>query len=153
VPQGYWDSLADYKKPCYGDILYTVVGATYGRPALVHTRRPFCVQRHIAILKPTNEIETKFLFLLLASPLVYDQATRSATGAAQPTIPLRPLRNFLVPLPPLAEQQRIVAKVDELMTLCDRLEQQLLISQRNSCHLLDVFLRDALAQTPAYRSS
>ena len=129
VSPSYLESVAEYRKPLYGDILYTVVGATYGRPALVDTERPFCVQRHIAILKPPREIDIKFLRLLLASTLVYSQATKSATGAAQPTVALKPLRNFLVPLPPLAEQHRIVAKVDELMAVCDRLEVQLTARQ------------------------
>jgi type I restriction enzyme S subunit len=144
VPRSYLESVAPYRKPSYGDILYTVVGATYGRPALVDTKRPFCVQRHIAILKPASMIDTKFLCLLLASPLVYEQATRSTTGAAQPTIALRPLRNFLVPLPPLAEQHRIVAKVDELMVVCDRLEEQLTAVQTESSLLLEAVLAHAL---------
>jgi type I restriction enzyme, S subunit len=147
VSKAYLDSLSNYRKPAYGDILYTVVGATYGRPALVDTRRPFCVQRHIAILKPTNKTETKFLLLLLASPLVYEQATLSVTGAAQPTIPLRPLRNLLVPLPPIAEQRRIVAKVEELMSVCGRLELQLTISQKESRHLLDAVLHQTLSDS------
>lgn len=145
VPHSYWDSVADYRKPSSGDILYTVVGATYGRPVPVETKRPFCVQRHIAILKPTREICTRFVCLLLASPLVYKQATECKTGAAQPTVALRPLRNFLVPLPPLAEQYRIVAKVDELMFLCDRLEEQLKMKQAESHHLLEAVLSEALA--------
>ena len=145
VGEKYWQSLAPYKKPVFGDILYTVVGATYGRPAYVDSRRPFCVQRHIAILKPTGQMNVRFLCSLLASPLVYEQATRSTTGTAQPTIPLRPLRNFLVPLPPLAEQQRIVAKVDELMVLCDRLEAQLTTTHTDSRRLLEAVLHEALA--------
>lgn len=143
VPPSYVESLGAHRRPFYGDILYTVVGATYGRPVLVETKRPFCVQRHIAILKPTSEIDPKFLRLLLASPLVYEQATRSATGAAQPTIALRPLRNFLVPLPPSAEQRRIVAKVDELMALCDRLGDQLAIAQVQNRRLLEALLSQA----------
>ena len=106
VPETYFRSLAPYRTPVKGDILYTVVGATYGRPALVDTDREFCVQRHIAILKPTSALSLQFLVLLLASPLVYEQASSSTTGSAQPTIALRPLRNFVVPLPPLAEQHR-----------------------------------------------
>jgi len=153
VPQTYLESLPGYRKPFYGDILYTVVGATYGRPVLVEAKRPFCVQRHIAILKPTSEIDTKFLRLLLASPLVYSQATESATGAAQPTVALGPLRNFLVPLPPAAEQHRIVAKVDELMALCDRLEAQLTAAQTEASRLLDSVLHNALSDTPPAKSS
>jgi type I restriction enzyme S subunit len=153
VSESYLESVADYRKPSYGDILYTVVGATYGRPALVNTKRPFCVQRHIAILKPTNEVDTQFVYSLLASPLIYDQATRSTTGAAQPTVPLRPLRNFLVLLPPLAEQHRIVAKVNELMAVCDRLEAQLTTAQTESSRLLEAVLQRALAENPHQQQS
>jgi len=49
----------------------------------------------------------------------------AATGIAQPTVGLGSLRNFDVPVPPLAEQDRIVTKVDQLMALCDDLEAKL----------------------------
>ena len=145
VPTAYFKSLAPYRRPAKGDILYTVVGATYGRPAVVQTDRDFCVQRHIAILKPVGEMDLDFLVWLLASPIVYSQATRSTTGTAQPTIALRPLRNFIVPIPPLAEQHRIVAKVDELMALCDRLEASLTTGADTRRRLLDALLAEALA--------
>lgn len=147
VGEEYWKSLRPYRKPESGDILYTVIGATYGRPVHVDTHRHFCVQRHIAILKPTDQMNILFLCLLLASPLVYRQATHSITGTAQPTIALRPLRNFLVPLPPLAEQQRIVAKVEELMALCDKLEAQLTTTHTDSRRLLEAVLYEALTPT------
>ena len=144
VPEAYFKSLAPYRTPAKGDILYTVVGATYGRPALVETDRAFCVQRHIAILKPVEAMNVRFLMALLASPLIYDQATNSTTGTAQPTIALRPLRSFLAPLPPLAEQHRIVAKVDELISLCDRLEADLTKSGKVRSRLLGALLHEAL---------
>ena len=50
-----------------------------------------------------------------------------------------------IPLAPLAEQHRIVAKVDELMALCDRLETQLTIAQTESRRLLEAVLHEALA--------
>ncbi|MFG1271673.1 restriction endonuclease subunit S [Xanthobacter flavus] len=145
VPESYFKSLAPYRTPARGDILYTVVGATFGRPALVDTDRAFCVQRHIAILKPVEQMSLRFLSVLLASPLIYDQAARSTTGTAQPTIALRPLRNFLAPLPPLAEQHRIVRKVDALMALCDRLEASLTATAATRHRLLDALLAEALA--------
>ncbi|QSL93956.1 restriction endonuclease subunit S [Ectopseudomonas toyotomiensis] len=125
VPQDYFDRVAIYRRPETGDILYTVVGATYGRPIAVNSSRDFCVQRHIAILKSSKLISPAFACYLLASPWIYEQATQSTTGTAQPTIPLKPLRNFLVMLPPLPEQHRIVAKVDQLMALCDQLKARL----------------------------
>ena len=145
VPDSYYRALADFRRPARGDILYTVVGATYGRPALVDSDRPFCVQRHIAILKPPKRIEVGFLMVLLRSRLVYDQASASTTGTAQPTIPLGSLRNFVVPLPPLAEQRRIVAKVDQLMALMDRLESQLSESKCSSAKLLEAVLAELAA--------
>jgi len=57
------------------------------------------------------------------------------------------LSGFQCPLPPLAEQQRIVAKVDELMALCDQLETQLTTTQSESRHLLEAILHEAI--TPA----
>jgi type I restriction enzyme S subunit len=52
---------------------------------------------------------------------------------------------FWMPLPPLAEQHRIVAKVDEFMALCDRLEAQLTIGQTQSRRLIEAVLQQALA--------
>lgn len=54
------------------------------------------------------------------------------------------LKNMLIPLPPLAEQHRIVAKVDELMTLCDRLEAVLTTAAATRRSLLDALLAEAL---------
>ena len=52
---------------------------------------------------------------------------------------------MIIPLPPLAEQQRIVAKVDELMALCDRLEAVLREREILRRRLLEAVLHDALA--------
>ena len=54
------------------------------------------------------------------------------------------LKNMLIPLPPLAEQHRIVAKVDELMTLCDRLEASLTTSNQTRTRLLEALLIETL---------
>jgi type I restriction enzyme, S subunit len=54
------------------------------------------------------------------------------------------LRSMIIPLPPLSEQRRIVANIDELMALCDRIEEQLSTSQAESRRLLDAVLQEAL---------
>ena len=54
------------------------------------------------------------------------------------------LKNMLIPLPPLAEQRRIVARVDELMALCDQLEARLTTTATDSRRLLEAVLRDAI---------
>lgn len=59
VPNDYYDRLHISRRPRRGDILYTVVGS-YGIPVLVDTDKPFCVQRHIAIIGPTNLVTQRF---------------------------------------------------------------------------------------------
>ena len=54
------------------------------------------------------------------------------------------MRNAIIALPPLAEQHHVVAKVDELMALCDQMEAQLTTTETDSRRLLDALLREAL---------
>jgi type I restriction enzyme S subunit len=72
-----------------------------------------------------------------------------APATAQKNINLEILTQVLVPLPPLAEQHRIVAKVDELMALCDRLEASLNDTEATRSRLLDALLTEALAPAEA----
>ncbi len=123
VPNSYYDQLDWTRKPKKGDILYTVTGS-YGIPVKVNVDRSFCVQRHIAILKASQSTPTPFLQVVLGSTYAKKIAASIATGIAQKTVPLTGLRKLPVALPPEVEQHRIVEKVDELMALCDRLEQQ-----------------------------
>lgn len=59
---------------------------------------------------------------------IYTEIRLLAEGAAQPNLNVGKVKNTLIPLPPLAEQIRIVKKIDQLMALCDKLEKELLIS-------------------------
>ncbi len=121
VSQEYYDSLDPIRKPKCGDLLYTLVGS-FGIPVPVLSDVHFCVQRHIGILRPSKQIDLRAAALFLESEFAFRQAESVATGIAQKTVSLAGLRSMVIPLPPLAEQRRIVAKVDELMALCDRLE-------------------------------
>ena len=81
----------------------------------------------------------------MESRLVFEQAIACATGIAQKTVPLSGLRRLLILLAPLAEQHRIVAKVDKLMTLCDRLEANIATGDNTRCRLLDTLLHEVLS--------
>jgi len=123
VTDNYYKKLDWKKKPVSGDLLYTVTGS-YGIPVIVNTNRFFCVQRHIAILKPSELAPISYFKLFLSSPYAKNYASSIATGIAQKTVPLTGLRKLPIAIPPIEEQHRIVEKVDDLMALCDRLEQQ-----------------------------
>ena len=111
VPQSYYDKLSATRRPKLGDILYTVTGS-YGIPVLIDFDQPFCFQRHIGLVRPSDKIDGKFLYWTLASSFVMEQAHRLAVGAAQKTVSLNSLRSFEIPLPPLEEQRRIVSELD-----------------------------------------
>lgn len=68
-----------------------------------------------------------------------------APATAQKNINLEILTQVLIPLPPLAEQHRIVAKVDALMALCDRVEASLTATAATRSRLLDALLAEALS--------
>jgi type I restriction enzyme S subunit len=71
--------------------------------------------------------------------------SQASAATAQPHLYIRDIREMPIPLPPVVEQHRIVAKVEELMSLCDRLEAQLTTAQTESRHLLEAVLHEALA--------
>jgi type I restriction enzyme S subunit len=143
VPEAYFDHLDWSKKPLAGDVLYTTVGS-FGIPVQVTEEKRFCFQRHIGLFRPAQTTLQPFLNLVLASDLVFQQASARATGIAQKTVPLSSLRDFKIPLPPLAEQARIIAKVDELMALCDELENHGRLEAEQHARLTST-LFDALA--------
>lgn len=111
VPETYYENLSATRKPQAGDVLYTVTGS-YGIPVLVPANVRFCFQRHIALIRTGSQLLNTFLHSLLASPFMLQQGHAAATGVAQKTVSLNSLRNFSIPLPPLATQQAIVAEIE-----------------------------------------
>jgi type I restriction enzyme, S subunit len=145
VEKEYYDQLDWIKKPVKNDILYTVTGS-YGITIPVHSDEEFCVQRHIAILKALNATPSKYVIRFLGSRYAFEYATSIATGIAQKTVPLSGLRSMSFPLPPLPEQHRIVAKIDQFMALCDQLEVGLAAQTGKQTELLNAVMA---AVTPA----
>lgn len=108
--------------PEKGDILYIKDGATTGVVTVNDLDEPFSMLSSVALLKLPTGIFNRLLVVFLRSPFFYDQMRGFMKGAAITRVTLKRMAPALVPLPPLAEQHRIVAKVDELMALCDKLE-------------------------------
>jgi type I restriction enzyme S subunit len=69
-----------------------------------------------------------------------------SSGTAIPNLSAQQINETVIGVPPLAEQHRIVAKVDGLMALCDRLEASLATSEDTRHRLLETLLREALPQ-------
>lgn len=97
-----------------GDVLLTIVG-TIGRTAVVSSSAPkFMLQRSVCVMKPENFLNSEFLSLMLTSPTSLKWMMARASGTAQKGIYLKILRELPLPIPPLPEQHRIVAKLSEL---------------------------------------
>jgi type I restriction enzyme S subunit len=140
VPQHYFDGLKTDRIPQEGDVLYTVTGS-FGIPVLIDYKKDFCFQRHIALIRPNQKmLFSKYLYYWILSDYAKVQAEDTATGAAQRTVSLNSLRKFRISIPPLAEQQRIVERLDalsenirkyeeiqrQIISECDALKQALL---------------------------
>ncbi len=124
VPESYYLALKEIRKPSLNDILYTVTGS-FGIPVVVNTTKPFCFQRHIAIIKPnSNLINYRFLLFYLESPQIFKHASDVATGTAQKTVSLSSLRNFELSVPSLKEQAVIVHRVEQFFAYADTIEKQ-----------------------------
>lgn len=106
-----------------GDILFCLRGSL-GKCAIVENFGIGAIASSLVIVKPEKSVIPEYLLKFFESPLSLSNIRKYDNGTAQPNLSASDLAKFVIPLPPLTEQHRIVAKVDELMTLCDQLEQQ-----------------------------
>ncbi|TDW62819.1 type I restriction enzyme S subunit [Novosphingobium sp. PhB55] len=106
------------------DLLLNITGGSMGRCCRVEADfHEANVSQHVAIIRPALADMSAFLHIVVLSPYFQGFVFGEQTGAGRGGLPKNKMDRIPVPLPPLAEQHRIVAKVDELMALCDRLEE------------------------------
>ncbi len=126
------------------DILLNITGGSMGRCALVPTDfEEGNVSQHVCIIRPLS-LDNIFLHKLVLSPYFQKLIFSSTTGAGREGLPKYNLEQFIIPLPPLHEQEQIIAKLEELMVFCDGLEQSIKESQGYNEKLLQQVLREAL---------
>jgi type I restriction enzyme S subunit len=82
------------------------------------------------------------------SPFFQKFIFSSTTGAGREGLPKYNLEQFIIPLPPIEEQNRIVQKLDELMQYCNELEASIKQSESQNEKLLQQVLREALRKEP-----
>lgn len=108
-------------KPKQWDVLYSK-GGTTGIAAVNDTDVDFNVWVHVAVLELGDYLFPFYLATALNSPHCYDQSQKLTHGTSNRDLGLTRMINISLPLPPLAEQKRIVAKLEELLPLCERLK-------------------------------
>ena len=102
-------------------------------------------------IRVSSELNLRYVHLAMSQDAARDflRARASGTSGTMPKINQTTLRSLPLPIPPIAEQHRIVAKVDELMSLCDELEVQLTTTATTRHQLLEATLYEALSGASA----
>lgn len=128
------------------DILLNITGASLGRSIIFpDTYKEANVSQHVTIIRLINPHMIPFIYLCIRSPLLQKTVWERQVGMAIEGLSKKVLELFEIPIPPLAEQNRIVAKVDELMQICDQLKAKLKQSQTTQVQLTDALVEQALA--------
>ena len=131
--------------PEYDDLLIVSRGATVGRMCKVNIYQKFCLLGSVILVKPTTLVLSDYLSISLKSPSTFSLLINASGSTAQPAIYLKDLKEITISLPPIKEQHRIVAKVDELMALCDQMKARINDASQLQRKLADVLVEHAVA--------
>ena len=105
------------------DLLFNITGASIGRCAVVPSDFDEAnVSQHVTIVRTVLPALNAFLHKVLVSRHVQQAVMDVQVGVSREGLSIAKLGQFLIPVPPLAEQSRIVTRVEKLMRLCDALE-------------------------------
>lgn len=127
-----------------GDLVYCLRGATFGKTAFVKPYSIGAVASSLVIIRPYNLKLGEYIYKYLISPFGKSQVYRFDNGSAQPNLSANSVTLYAFPLPPLAEQHRIVAKVDELMAMCDQLKTRIHQAYQQQQTIADALVAQAL---------
>jgi len=109
----------------HGDFLMNIVGASIGRTAIYNSDALANINQAVCLIRSfPNLLCSQFFLNFFNSTTCISYMYDKQVDNARPNLSMSNISKFVIPVPPLAEQHRIVAKVDELMALCDQLEQQ-----------------------------
>ncbi|WP_236167848.1 restriction endonuclease subunit S [Pseudomonas atacamensis] len=139
---GYKNSSTNMIPP--GSVLIAIIGQgkTRGQSALLEIEA--CTNQNVAaLIFNTDFIASRYVWLWAQS--MYSRHRADGHGGAQPALNAKKVKAFSFPLPPTAEQHRIVAKVDQLMTLCDQLKSRLSQARQVNEQLASTLVEQAIA--------
>ena len=132
------------------DILITITGANVTKAARVEKQIPEAyVSQHIALTRPRWSKMSEWLHLCFISHGSARGMLEQLAYGDKPGLNLSNIRDLVLPIPPLAEQRRIVAKVEQLMALVDALELQLATSRATAEKLLAAVVAELTEGTHA----
>ncbi len=136
------EGLSKTRKVYPGDFLLTN-SMSFGRPYI--TQIEGCIHDGWLRISPPSSLNKDYLYLLLSSSFMRELFVAAAAGGVVQNLNADKVRGVPIPLPPLAEQTRIVTRVTELLRLCADLRQRLAASQATQSRLAEALVESALA--------
>lgn len=121
-----------------------MIGGNIGNQVMVNDDRDFSV-KNVALFKYYDRKLTIPVFVKKYTENLAYSLQATAIGGAQPFVALGALRNLTFALPPIAEQHRIVAKVDALMALCDQLKTRIQQANQQQQTIADALVAQTVA--------
>ena len=107
--------------PQKDDIVYTREGSIC-RAAILPEGLKVCLGQRVMLIRSANGVFPQFIRRVLMSPMVIRKLTEQQKGIGAKHVNVSDVCNLILPLPPLAEQKRIVVKLEEILPLCERLK-------------------------------
>lgn len=136
---------AELSKRChpeFNNVLLTKVGTT-GIARVVDTKEEFSIFVSLSLLKFNSDyIDPYYLELCINSPYVRKLSKEGTEGIGNKNLVLRKIKSFLIPIPPLNEQKRIVEKVNSLTKICDEQEKNISEAKENIEKLNQAILKE-----------
>jgi type I restriction enzyme, S subunit len=130
VSKADYDQLSRKIKPERGDIIFPRYG-TIGKNILIDFDLEFLVSYSCAVLKPNRKLVLpEYLYSFTLSPIVTEEIRKYVVETTQANVGIASIKLFVFPLPPLAEQERIVSKIEELFSELEKGKEQILLAQQ-----------------------
>ena len=130
-------------KPEANDVVFSREGALLGVAVHIPKNFEFCLGQRMMIFRPANFLDSKFLEYFLNSQVFRSQFAPLITGTASPHLNIGDIRTFRIPLPPLPEQQRIVAEVERRLEGAAQVESALVAALARASRLRQAVLKSA----------
>ncbi|MGV6986628.1 restriction endonuclease subunit S [Providencia hangzhouensis] len=135
------EKMADQYRLVNNDIVVARTGGTVGKSYLVENINVSAVfASYLIRLKYLSPMQPEFTKIFLGSQLYWKQLYDGTSGTGQPNVNGNALKAIVLPIAPINEQCKVISKVDELMALCDQLEQQSLTSLDTHQQLVEALL-------------
>jgi type I restriction enzyme S subunit len=122
------------------DILMNIVGASIGRTAIFDLDEVANINQAVTIIRLAGHVKHEYFLSFFNSELCLSYMFDKQVDNARPNLSMGNISLFLIPVPPLLEQSRIVAKIDQLMSMCDTLEQQIDAAAATQSSLLNAMM-------------